>query len=506
MYTSWNLYGDNALGRFSEDKKLSQKNTTKNPRKSEFGLAPNPFFVPSGGKGNDTLPFYYDGNWHLFLLELPVLAHYVGNDLIHWQERPVVVAIGEPGEADHGDSIGTGCVIEHGGRFYCYYTTIKKQTLCLALSDDLDHWTKYEHNPILQGDGELYDPGNFRDPFVLFNPEENVWWMLFYSRLVSQPGQRAACVGLAISKDLLNWEIAPPLWAPGADPRLECPQLIHHGNVWYLATLSRYSRCRFADSLAGPWQRPPIGDLGTLMAHAGSRPASDGLRWISWPFILTPTDPQDFPTNDIYDGGALAIPRQWEFHDDGSVTQRPADEIIAAMHTTEEGDRKPLDGAQVFIGDWELEGGVNARSLSSTAASLMIEDIPDDFYFEADLTFQHDHMEAHILLNVAADLESGYELALYPDRDLVILRPISYWDGIQSRVMETLSVRLDPGRPIKIRLFRAGTILEAFVGDQAVLTYRLYEHRGDRLLLEFRDGRGEFSGLLMRRLDPLIEG
>jgi len=325
--------------------------------------------------------------------------------------------------------------------------------------------------------------------------------MVFCSRCPSLPAQRSGCVGLAKSSDLLHWKAVKPLWAPGTDPHLECPQVIHHGDRWYLSVLARNTRCRYADSPSGPWHRPPVRDIGTLMSHAGSRVATDGKRWISWPFILTPPEAsRDLLEEVSWSGGPAAVPRQWTFCEDGSVTQRPADEIIQAMHAAAAGGRQPLDGAKPLIGRWELSAGQTARSNDSSGGTLKLSDYPEDFYLEAQVVLDKPNSNFSLLLNIDEGINRGYQLTLHPDRDLVTLRHISFWDGIQSRVLETQPVALNARKPIQLRVFRFGTALDLFVDDKVTLTYQLMQHQGGGIALEFRDGKGTINDILVRRL------
>ena len=142
-------------------------------------------------------------------------------------------------------------------------------------------------NPILKSDGKIYQHGNFRDPYVFYNAEEQCWWMLIGAREVGVAGQRSGCVGLAKSKDLENWTLHPPLWTPRIGPHADCPQLIRQDDQWYLFYLQRFTRYRTSSSLKGPWERGMRRNLNSRLASAGSRAASDGKRWISWPFVVT---------------------------------------------------------------------------------------------------------------------------------------------------------------------------------------------------------------------------
>jgi beta-fructofuranosidase len=455
------------------------------PAAAVFPTAPNPFFLPEGRPFGDTFPFCKDGVWHLFCMWMPHFGHFTTRDLVHWEKRPPTSFGG-----------ATGCVVEHGGKYYFFYTG--NQNICLATSDDLEQWSQHPGNPVVSGDNKLYVTADFRDAFVFFNPAERQWWMLFGTRRPDRPAQRGGCVGVAKSPDLLRWQLAPPLWAPDIGPHADCPQVFRHADHWYLIYLQRHTRYRVAESLDGPWRRPPIRDLGTKLSAAGSRPAWDGRRWISFPFIVDIKDQTDLGQWGY--GGPLAVPRQWDFQADGSITQRAAEEIVSAMTAAgPEGSRAPLDGAQTLVGQWELADGTTARSTNANGGTLLLGDWPENFYLEADVILDAEDAEFHLLFNTAPDLLRGYQLSLRPRLDVVDLRPISKWDT--DRVLETVPVPIEAQRPVKLRVFRHGSLLDVFIAERATLTHRLYSHRSGHLSLEFRDTTGCVTNLLARRLD-----
>ena len=453
----------------------------------------DPFFLPSRGRMGDTMPFFRDGLCHLFHMQPPVIGHHVSTDLVHWRERPVVVSPGAAGEPD-SRSCATGTVVEHDGRFYFFYTG--NQNVCLATSDDLDHWTKHPGNPVLEGDDRQCDHAYFRDPFVFFHGPEHLWWMLVGTRVPGRTAQRAGCVGLAKSSDLVDWRLCRPLWAPGIGPHTDCPQLLHHAGRWYLLYLQRNTRYRVADSPTGPFRRPPTRDLMTRMATAGSRPAFDGKRWITFATVISTQD--DAELGPWQFGGPLAVPRQLDFHEDGSITERPADEIIAAARGLPGAATGPLNGARLVAGRWDTPDSGTARSLSDDGGTLLLTDVAADLYLEADVTLASRHMDAQVLLRVDDALLTGYQLGLHPETREVTVRPISASDT--DRVLVARSVELPPERPIKLRVFLSGSVLEAFVGDRVSVTARLFQHRSGSVALGFRDAPGTFSDLPIRSL------
>ncbi len=451
----------------------------------------NPFVLPSGQPSGDTFPIFRDGICNLFHMMPPVIAHHVSRDLLHWEARPVAVAPGAPGEPD-SENNATGCVVEHGGRFFLFYTG--NQNICLAVSDDLDHWEKYPGNPVVQGDHVQYGTANFRDACVFAGPD-GAWWMLFGTQTLDAPGQRAGCVGLATSADLLHWHLEPPLWAPHIGPHTDCPQLLRHLDRWYLFYLQRNTRVRVAGAPTGPFRRPPVRNLGTALANAGSRPAWDGRRWLTFPFIARLSEESDY--GDWQYGGPLAIPRELVFAPDGSVGDRPAEEILAAISALPDpGD--PLAGAQSVTGAWTL-GERRAVSTGADGGTLLLPALPADVYLESVVILDTPDSDFHLLLRAEPSFMSGYQLALHPRAGQVSLRPISQWDV--DRVLVSRTANIPVRQPLTVRVFLCGSALEVFLDDRCSLTARLYRHRAGMPGLEFRDGTGTVSDCRWRLLE-----
>ena len=102
-------------------------------------------------------------------------------------------------------------------------------------------------------------------------------------------------------------------------------------------------------------------------------------------------------------------------------------------------------------------------------------------------------MEAHLILRAAEDLSSGYLLGLHPDRGMADLRHTS--GGDVNRVLVSRHLTLPVGQPITVRVFLAGSMLDAFSADRASITTHVYERREGALALEFRDAPGQFRNL-----------
>lgn len=446
------------------------------------------------GASLDTMPFYHEGTWHLFHLQNGMaIAHRTSKDLVHWKIEPIALWQGEPGEAD-SSNIATGTVIQHEGKFYCFYTG--NQNVCLAASDDLFVWKKSEKNPILVGDNVHASPGNFRDPYVFYNDQEKCWWLLVCTQAPGDFPQRSGCVGLAKSKNLLDWQLADPLWKWNSAMHADCPQVFQEGDFWYLFTLDRNSRYRIADSPFGPWRRPPRRDLMLTPLFAMSRPASDGNRWVTFPFICGRHGEDDFA--DLINAEVLAIPRQLDFHKDGSVTERVIPELIEAILAKPALEGPILAAAKPLTGDWTVGASDAASKAAGTCNLLHLPGMPESFYLEMDVTLDRKAMDAVVFFRAEPNLSAAYQIDLQPEEGLIVFRPCNDWDNRQ--VLVSRAHPLPVGRPFKVRLFVSGTVMEVFIDDVLSLCHRVYAHSRGDLFLETRDGKGTFSNIKIRKL------
>ena len=392
---------------------------------STVSLTNSPFIFGAGGVGNsmDAMAFFHQGVWHLFHMQTHPrgIAHRVSRDLVNWEIRPLAI----PGDA------ATGNVVIHQGQFHLFYTL--NQTVHVATSDNLDDWTPSLRNPVATVDGKQYVGSNFRDPYVFYNEEESSWWMLVTAEVAGPIPFRAGCVGVYKSSNLLDWRAAEPLWAAGLGPRHECPQVIRENGRWYLFDIERQDQYRVAKSLAGPWLRPINPYLGPHTALAGSHLTSDGKRWVSFPFLCAQQGKDDF--GEVVQAEVYAIPRQLDFHADGSITERPIQELIRAMHAL--APVPPLSKTTTLSGSWNLK---EQAAISAHTGTLLLSNVPSDCYFEADVTLETRHMEAAILLRADAGLTKGYRLELRPEESIVAFRPFSFWD--RDRILDLGAHRL----------------------------------------------------------------
>ncbi len=191
---------------------------------------------------------------HLFFLHAPRslrdpnqrhwharIGHAVSADLRHWRLRPDPLA--DPAPFDDLAS-WTGCTVRGPDRWWMFSTGLARaeaglvQRIGSATSPDLETWTRtglvLATDPAhYQRSGEAWPQESWRDPWVL-RGDDGRWHMYVTAR---DAGGARGCgvVGHAVSPDLAEWTIEPPLSAPtGRFEWLEVMQLVQVAHRWVL--------------------------------------------------------------------------------------------------------------------------------------------------------------------------------------------------------------------------------------------------------------------------------
>lgn len=233
---------------------------------------PRLHFAPQSGWVNDPLGLtFHDGRYHLFFQHVPgrttwateqSWGHAVSDDLLHWDERAVVLS---PGEGDDGIWSGSVVVPERGDPTIFYTSAREPDThlghtrVARALDPSWTAWSKGGLVAEVPADLELL---GVRDPFVLH--DGGSWLMVLGAGLAD--GTATALTYR--SDDLETWTYAGLLagrHTSEADPWTgelwECPQLFPLGDRWVLV-VAVWSR-------TGPgYEAYAVGDLVDGRFHA----------------------------------------------------------------------------------------------------------------------------------------------------------------------------------------------------------------------------------------------
>lgn len=463
------------------------------------------FRRPSGpAAAGDAIPFESGGVYHLFYLSSPPgtldypervrtsWQHSTTADLQSWTPLPPALEPGPDGGVDSG-GIWTGSVVEHDGRFWLFYTAhdptaANPQTICLATSTDLVHFERHLGNPLLTP-VDSCEPVDWRDPYVFFNADEGVWWMLIAARSARGPRWRRGVIMLATSSDLEHWTVEPePLYDPGTTFCPECPELWSMGERWYLV-YSRFSEdvgtvYRVADSPRGPFRTPADERLGGrrwYAAKSAANPTGQGRVFFGW----VHDEAGDGPNRRWLWGGDFAVPRVATAQPDGRLVLEPV--LPDALQ------RLGGDPVNLVLG---RAGSSESVVLLSPVPAMVLVDVD----VEADGA-------AEWRLDLVDEEDRGWSLSWRPRARRLELRvtpePLDdFWAdltdsheprGVDGSILAATTVH-GAGTSAHVRVLLDGDVLEVFVDAASPLTHRVRRGRGLRLLAAANDGVVRMNG------------
>lgn len=437
-------------------------------------------FKPEGRWMGDLHPFFREGEWQVFCFTTPaepLRAHlyrmessrFVSDDLVHWHEKPLE-------HSDPQKAWWTEGIVEKDGQVFSFYSCLwGNEGINLALSSDGTHWDDYEDNPIIPA-SHLRLP-HVRSPFIYYDKTESEYWMVL-SVVTESAGERpgwvphnyAGAYYYCTSKDLMNWSPLKELYAPENINIPECPELFPLDGRYYLLgspflgdTVGQ-GVYRVADSPTGPWTQArteTIDGVNVLAPNTGT----DGKRRLFFGWIPTYENNQD--NGALQWGGHLAFPRELHAAKDGTLLARLPEDFIALR-----GDPFVLTPSK----SWGAAATASSAHIQLPAGSdfgeVQFDGAGSHFELRAMLEFGPDCPEAGVVVK-AGDREdfAGYEVAVDLARQKLVLR--RHLDRRREIVSQDISLR--PGKPVEIRVFVDGTIIEAFLDGRFCLAGRAHQ-------------------------------
>jgi beta-fructofuranosidase len=153
----------------------------------------------------------------------PFIGHAVSTDLVNWEVLPDAIAVGDAPSWDSWTTWTGSVTRDESGLWWMFYTGTSRedggdvQRVGAATSADLITWNKIAGNPLTEAPAELYEKLDYdlwhdeawRDPWVF--KHEGQWHMLVTARGLTGGKFGRGVAGHAVSDDLRNWKVLPPL-------------------------------------------------------------------------------------------------------------------------------------------------------------------------------------------------------------------------------------------------------------------------------------------------------
>ena len=453
----------------------------------------NIFYKPKDGWVGDTIPFAHDGKFYIYYLHDERKGNtqdeygyrtswnlLITEDGVNVKDCKVVLPVGEYDDADY--ACYTGSEIEgNDGNFHMFYTAQNNynpkyhrdgkplQYVAHAISTDLINWEKLPELTF-GADERIYEPFDWRDPFVFYNEEEKCFDMLLAARLRGASEKNGGCVGLCRSYDLLHWEAKEPFYNPESYMTHECPDLFKLGNKWYLvySTFSEkfVTHYRMSDKLSGPWTSP-IEDTFDGRAFYAAKTAQVGDKRMAFAWVPTKRGESDFGQ---YEWGGNFIAHEINQTTDNKLTVKPAEGLINMFN--KEFVNEKLN--KVEIENYEGE------------KSYVIDGMKDTCMIEAVIEFSEGVRSFGIGLRQDSALANGYYLRFEPFYNRIVadmwprrIRGVNQWyvDGDKPFMVELerpFDYKSLKDNKVHIRVVADGSIICLYVNDITALTMRAY--------------------------------
>jgi beta-fructofuranosidase len=443
------------------------------------------FYRPEDGWTADVIPFFKDGEFKLFYLKdwrdkekygegTPWFL--VGTkDFVRYTEYGEVLPRG--GDAEQDLYIYTGSVIEVDGFYHIFYTGNnfhfpamghKQQAIMHAISHDLIHWEKVPEDAFYAPD-DKYEAHDWRDPFVFWNEEAGEYWMLITARLKEGPSRRRGCVALCASKDLKQWEVRDPFWAPYLYATHECPDLFRIGDWWYLVystfsdrTVTHY---RMSKSLQGPWVAPE-NDVFDNRAYYAAKTWTDGTS--RYAFGWNPTREGNNDDGTWQWGGNLVVHEILQ-QADGTLAVKVPESVRAAFKAS-----VPYELVD-SLGSWNIDRNYASVDAADSFASAVAGKLPSRCKISTTIKFGPGTRGCGIILRNDEDLERGYMIRLEPGRNRMVFDLWPRKGDIPHVIGLERPIELQEEVAYEVSILIDGSVCEVYVNDAIAMSARLYE-------------------------------
>ena len=467
----------------------------------------NIFYKPKDGWVGDTIPFAHDGKFYIYYLHDERKGNtqdeygyrtswnlLITEDGVNIKDCKVVLPVGEYDDADY--ACYTGSVIEgNDGQFHMFYTAQNNynpkyhrdgkplQYVAHAISTDLINWEKLPELTF-GADESIYEPFDWRDPFVFYNEDEKCFDMLLAARLRGASEKNGGCVGLCRSYDLIHWEAKEPFYNPESYMTHECPDLFKLGNKWYLvySTFSEkfVTHYRMSDKLSGPWTSP-IEDTFDGRALYAAKTAQVGDKTLAFAWVPTKRGESDFGQ---YEWGGNFIAHEIDQTTDNKLTVKPADGLINMFNKEAVNER---------INKVEIENFEGEKS-------YVINGMKETCMIEAVIEFSEGVRSFGIGLRQDSVLANGYYLRFEPFYNRIVAdmwpRRISgvnqwYVDGDKPFMIELerpFDYKSLKDNKVHIRVVADGSIICLYVNNTTALTMRAYNMKRTNWGFFVKDG------------------
>jgi beta-fructofuranosidase len=442
------------------------------------------FIAPEGA----AMPFdpngaiFWKGKYHLFyIFQDPTLpddghswGHASSTDLLHWTFHPTALSPAAD-DPERGIFSGGACIGLDGKPTLVYHGCWAGMCIATSDDDDLIHWTKSPHNPVIP---DVQDEDPSFGVYNVFDPHPWVEGDTAYVVLGAKvkPHNLYDTLYLFSSKDMIHWDYQRQFYAPnpewtGPEEDCACPDFFKLGDRYMLSCIShprgaRYYLGRYEFGTFIPEEHHRMNFPGGS-CFAPESLLDDTGRRVFWAWVLD----QRRGEGAGHGLGVMTMPRIFTLDDAGQLQINPPAEFEQLRSNPRSKTDLTLE-PEAELALPEFAGDVMELSLEAT--------VPEDGKLTLFVRSSDDGTErTGIVYDPAART-----LSVDAERTTLAGNVLYGWklmfDGWHEDVrIQTAPLELAPGEPLHLRVFLDKSIMEVYANGTQCITQRLFPTKPD---------------------------
>ena len=463
--------------------------------------------------------------------EVGAIGHATSDDMLHWEQLPTAVCRGENGSYDDLEH-WTGCTVFNDGKYYVFYTSRSSKnpdfSNSVTISEDGVNFKKYENNPLFTPDEKYYFgenvrpdirfhgnyyPGkkdyDYRDFAVAYDKENGEWLGYYVVRLKGDNCAETAAIGLARSKDLLNWTQEPPCFVPKRYHVLETPDVFYMDGKWYLLCLSgnlygqrhcskdtvQYDRITFfavADNPRGPFHEVSdnllVANMNSSAACAKTILVGD-KRFLFYTEVL-----EGAPTEyDLF----MSTPKEVATENGNLVLKwyNGVENYYSKKYNLNAQNKILNDGLWGTIGNWDIKDNTVKGYCENDWCCQPFDVSLKNFVFEATVCCTDAESTAFLFDLGDSVFGGGHSVILDYSLNQVLITEFRRFNILDAHDFKFQKAEYN------LRVYVNGFAVEIYLDNKLVL-HHLLQREGGRLGLLVERGSAEFKNTVINELTP----
>lgn len=405
-------------------------------------------------------------------------------------------------DPDSGIFSGGAFVNKDGVPTIIYHGVNAGTCIATAEDDQLIRWKKSPHNPVIP-ETKPGDKGwgvyNVFDPHAWL--EGDTYYVILGGKV--KPHDIRDTAYLFQSKDLIRWEYLRPFYSPhpdwtGPEEDCACPDFFKLGDRYILSCIShprgaRYYLGRYQEGTFIPEEHHRMSWPGGS-CFAPESLLDDRQRRVYWAWVLDQRKGEWIVKNEL---GVMTMPRILSLDTHGQLQINPPEEFESLRRnprrgeslTVNEGQEIPLKGIAGDVMELVMEAAIPASGVFGIKVRLT-PDGAEQTVIVVD-TSTHTVSVDTTRSSLSPEIMQGF--------------PLMYGTEPHADVrIQTAPFALEPGEPLRLRVFLDKSILDVYANARQCVTQRVYPTRADSVGVSLfsRQGTATIRSLTAWDLEP----